>query len=132
MIEILKILFQKFLPTLFPGIISLLDVLISEQICNEVKFKTLIYDASTSLIVQFVIYCTSFKSVEQVYELMFVYFSDNASICRLDNNRLVPVLLSVGAAAFCNEASCRDGGNSGRLSGTFCQWEINCQNRKTA
>lgn len=67
-----------------------------------------------------------------VYELMSVCFLDNASIRRLDNNRLVPVLLSVGAAAFCDEESCRDGGNSGGLSGPLSQWEINRQNGKTA
>lgn len=77
-------------------------------------------DASRGLVVPFVISCTSCKSSELVYESMSVYFTDNASIRRLDNNRLVPVLLSVGAAAFCDETSCRDGGNSGRLSGTLC------------
>lgn len=49
-----------------------------------------------------------------------MHFKDNTRVCGLDNDRLVPVLLSVGAATLSDEESGGDGRHPRRIPGSLC------------
>lgn len=70
--------------------------------------------------------------MENKYNCSLQSPSDHTIIRRVDYHRLVPVLLSVGAAVLVNEASGRAGGRSGRVPRSVRQWQNCRQDREAA